>query len=99
MFLYGAYTAIGTIYLGDLEFNDNPITDPSVLDCSDPDAACTAYRYAPVTEALGSFPTVWQPASILSGDNNAQAKWESIRAGVPDIPPKVWTLLKIHPVY
>lgn len=54
----------------------------------DPEMGCTAYKYAPVADALGSFPPIWQPASILSSDNNAQAKWESIKAGIPDISPK-----------
>ncbi|KAF8814591.1 carbohydrate esterase family 4 protein [Phlegmacium glaucopus] len=54
----------------------------------DPDTGCTPYKYAPVADALGSFPTIWQPASILPDDNNAQAKWDSIRAGIPDISPK-----------
>ncbi|KAJ2919081.1 hypothetical protein MD484_g1302, partial [Candolleomyces efflorescens] len=49
---------------------------------------CTPYYYAPVNSRLSSFPTIWQPASILHGDINAEAKWDSIKRTVPDIPPK-----------
>ncbi|KAF8656450.1 hypothetical protein AX16_002535 [Volvariella volvacea WC 439] len=32
---------------------------------------------------LESFPTIWQPAVILSNDTNAQAKWDQIKGNVP----------------
>ncbi|KAF8900822.1 carbohydrate esterase family 4 protein [Gymnopilus junonius] len=49
---------------------------------------CEPYHHAEIADALGSFPPIWQAASIVSGDSNAEAKWASIQPNVPDIPPK-----------
>ncbi|CAA7264451.1 unnamed protein product [Cyclocybe aegerita] len=54
----------------------------------DPDQECEAYRYQPVADALASFPSIWQQASILPGDTNAATKWAAIQPNVPDIAPK-----------
>ncbi|KAK0241221.1 carbohydrate esterase family 4 protein [Armillaria nabsnona] len=50
---------------------------------SDPSVECTAYYYAPSATQIHSFPTVWQPASILANDTVAQAKWQSIMGSIP----------------
>lgn len=50
---------------------------------SDPVEECTAYYYAPVTDALDGFPTIWQPASILSNDTEALNTWANISQSVP----------------
>ncbi|PBK86971.1 carbohydrate esterase family 4 protein [Armillaria gallica] len=50
---------------------------------SDPSVECTAYYYAPSATQIHSFPTVWQPASILANDTTAQAKWQSIMGSIP----------------
>ncbi|KAK0449048.1 carbohydrate esterase family 4 protein [Desarmillaria tabescens] len=46
---------------------------------------CTAYYYEPSASHISSFPPIWQPASILSGDTVAQAKWQSISGSIPNI--------------
>lgn len=43
---------------------------------------CTAYGYAPVTQIASSFPAIWQTASILSTDSEAQQLFASINATV-----------------
>ncbi|KAG7449836.1 glycoside hydrolase/deacetylase [Guyanagaster necrorhizus] len=50
---------------------------------SDPSQECTAYYYAPSATKISSFPTIWQPASIVANDSAAQAKWQSIMGSVP----------------
>jgi hypothetical protein len=57
------------------EGDEAQITDPTV--------ECQAYYYAPVTAALGGFPTIWQPATILSNDSEAMSTWASINSSVP----------------
>ncbi|VDB96845.1 unnamed protein product [Peniophora sp. CBMAI 1063] len=52
---------------------------------------CTAYYYAPSATAVqgGKFPTIWQNASILPSDTEAQAVWAKIEPSVPtNIQPK-----------
>ncbi|KAJ3716638.1 putative chitin deacetylase [Lentinula raphanica] len=50
---------------------------------TDPVEECTAYYYAPVSNALDGFPTIWQPATILSNDTEAQSIWANISQSVP----------------
>ncbi|KAJ4001878.1 putative chitin deacetylase [Lentinula boryana] len=50
---------------------------------TDPVEECTAYYYAPVTDALDGFPTIWQPATIVSNDTEAQSIWANISQSVP----------------
>ncbi|KAJ3782635.1 putative chitin deacetylase [Lentinula aff. detonsa] len=50
---------------------------------TDPVEECTAYYYAPVTDALDGFPTIWQPATIVSNDTEAQNTWANISQSVP----------------
>ena len=49
---------------------------------------CTPYYYAPSADQRYNFPTIWEPASILSNDTEAQAKYQSIQSAIPNIPPK-----------
>ncbi|KDR66886.1 hypothetical protein GALMADRAFT_161844 [Galerina marginata CBS 339.88] len=53
-----------------------------------PKKECEPYNFQPVTDALASFPIIWQPATIVPEDSNAQAKWAAIQPSVPNIPPK-----------
>jgi len=55
----------------------------------DPYAECEPYFYPPVTDMLSNFPTIWQIASMLPGDDKAISRWNSIKDRVPNIPPKV----------
>lgn len=63
------------------------------LSCSiaDPNVECSAYSYPPVSSRISSFPPIWQIASILPSDTNAQSKWAGIQPNVPNIPTKVYT--------
>ncbi|KAK0459197.1 uncharacterized protein EV420DRAFT_1538860 [Desarmillaria tabescens] len=58
-------------------------TEAGEASISDPSAECVAYYYAPSATQIHSFPTVWQPASILANDTAAQAKWQSIMGSIP----------------
>lgn len=46
----------------------------------DVNTECTAYSYAPVTEMISSFPTIWQTASIPSNDTEAQQLFGKINS-------------------
>jgi len=55
----------------------------------DPNQECTAYYYAPTATQMGSFPPIWQPATLLANDSAGQAKWNSIKSSIPtNIPVK-----------
>ncbi len=54
----------------------------------DPNAECTVYSYPPVAQNIHNFPTIWQPATLLANDSDAQAQWQKIASGIPNIPPK-----------
>ena len=41
--------------------------------------------YAPVAQNIHNFPTIWQPATLLANDSDAQAVWQKIASGVPNI--------------
>ncbi|KAK7043861.1 hypothetical protein VNI00_008026 [Paramarasmius palmivorus] len=55
---------------------------------SDPNEECAPYYWAGSADHLSSFPTIWEPASILSTDTAAQDKWNEIKDKIPNIPPK-----------
>ncbi|PPR00737.1 hypothetical protein CVT24_000943 [Panaeolus cyanescens] len=76
-----AFAVLGVNGLPDFSVTDATISPPGEKECS-------AYYYAPVGNAVASFPTIWQPATIMPSDTNAQAKWESIKQYIPDIAPK-----------
>jgi hypothetical protein len=57
-------------------------------DVTDPSIECQPYYYAPVSNALSDFPTVWTIATILPTDVAGQAAFASIAGSIPDIPPK-----------
>lgn len=63
-------------------------TEQGEAQITDPNQECTPYYYAPAASIVGQFPTNWQPASILSNDANAQAKYQSIQSQIPNIQPK-----------
>jgi len=50
---------------------------------SNPNEECTSYYYAPSGSQLSSFPTIWQPATLLANDTAGQAKWKSIQPSIP----------------
>ncbi|OXH34185.1 chitin deacetylase 2 [Cryptococcus neoformans] len=47
---------------------------------TDVNTECTPYSYAPVTEMISSFPTIWQTASIPSNDTEAQQLFGKINS-------------------
>ncbi|THH15586.1 hypothetical protein EW146_g4923 [Bondarzewia mesenterica] len=44
---------------------------------------CTPYYYAASASQISKFPTIWTPATILSSDTAAQAKWNNISGSIP----------------
>lgn len=54
----------------------------------DPQQQCTAYSYQPVLDAISQFPPIWQPATIVKGDTEAQSLWDRISPNIPQIAPK-----------
>jgi hypothetical protein len=55
---------------------------------------CTPYYYAPSATQIHNFPTIWQPASILPNDTEAQQAWAAIQPQVPtNISVKLGTIL------
>ncbi|KAI6144947.1 carbohydrate esterase family 4 protein [Pisolithus tinctorius] len=63
-------------------------TEQGEAQISDPNIECTPYQYPPVGNAKNNFPLSWTAATILSGDSDAQAKYQSIESLIPNIPPK-----------
>lgn len=49
---------------------------------------CLPYYYAPVGENKNAFPLSWTVADLVSGDTEAQAKFQSIEGQIPNIQPK-----------
>lgn len=41
------------------------------------------YGYQPVTDALDGFPTIWEPATIVSTDTDALNMWANISQSIP----------------
>ncbi|KAF9039217.1 carbohydrate esterase family 4 protein [Panaeolus papilionaceus] len=77
----GAFAVLGTNGMPDSNMPDASIPPPG-------EKACAGYYYAPVANAIASFPIIWQPATILPSDTNAQTKWNSIKQSIPDIEPR-----------
>ncbi|TFK38540.1 carbohydrate esterase family 4 protein [Crucibulum laeve] len=57
-------------------------SDEESLD-RDSDTECVPYDYAPLSGHLSSFPTPWEPASILPSDTKAKDEWNSISGSIP----------------
>ncbi|KAJ3920274.1 putative chitin deacetylase [Lentinula edodes] len=80
------FTAIAAL-VGLINFNSvharTATSEGDEAQITDPVEECTAYYYAPVTDALDGFPTIWQPASILSNDTEALNTWANISQSVP----------------
>ncbi|CAK5274878.1 unnamed protein product [Mycena citricolor] len=56
---------------------------------SDPVVECSPYSYAPVTNALAQFPTVWSLATaLLPSDTEGQTLFKSINSSIPPFPPQ-----------
>jgi hypothetical protein len=66
----------------------SPTSEKSEASITDPSIECQPYYYAPVSNALSDFPTVWTIATILPTDVAGQAAFASIAGSIPDIPPK-----------
>lgn len=47
---------------------------------ADANAECSYYTYQPVVDAKSQFPTIWDIASIVPGDTEAQALFSQIDA-------------------
>jgi len=79
------------------EQGEASITGPSLpprpsrvdLVLTDPNVECTPYWFQPVGDAMaaGQFPPVWTVADIISGDTNANSKYQSIQSQILNIPP------------
>ncbi|KAJ7653781.1 putative chitin deacetylase [Mycena rosella] len=55
----------------------------------DPDAECQSYYYAPVSNAMGSFPTIRaNVTSILANDTVGQQKFLAMNSSIPNIAPR-----------
>jgi hypothetical protein len=64
-------------------------TEAGEAQITNPNVECAVYYYAPVATQLGSFPPIWQPATLLANDTAGQAKWKSIEGSIPtNIPVK-----------
>ncbi|KAJ7615372.1 carbohydrate esterase family 4 protein [Roridomyces roridus] len=64
-------------------------TEAGEASITDPNAECTPYYYAPVSDHSSDFPAIWQhPEEILSNDSEGQAKFDAMSASIPNIPPK-----------
>ncbi|KAI9511948.1 carbohydrate esterase family 4 protein [Russula earlei] len=63
-------------------------SEQSEAQITDPNAECTPYSYPPSAQYRSSFPTVWQPATLLASDAPGQALWSKIAGSIPNIPPK-----------
>ncbi|KAJ7611245.1 carbohydrate esterase family 4 protein [Roridomyces roridus] len=56
---------------------------------SNPTTECQSYDYPPVTQAMSSFPKIWEyAATILPGDAAGHAKYASFNTSIPKIAPK-----------
>ncbi|KIR29893.1 chitin deacetylase 2 [Cryptococcus deuterogattii 99/473] len=74
---------IGRRNVGGPMLHSRAVTDEaSAAVSTDVSTECTAYGYAPVTQIASSFPAIWQTASILSTDSEAQQLFASINATV-----------------
>ncbi|KAN0137536.1 glycoside hydrolase/deacetylase [Lactarius tabidus] len=64
-------------------------SEQSEAQISDPNLECTVYSYAPVAQVISTqFPPIWQPASVLASDSQAQSMWANISGSIPNIAPK-----------
>ncbi|KAK0213853.1 carbohydrate esterase family 4 protein [Armillaria fumosa] len=82
-----AFFSLGVLLLG--AHAADRTTEEGEAAITDMAEECTAYSYPPVASQIESFPPIWQPATILSDDTVAQAKWQSISGSVPtNIPVK-----------
>jgi len=64
-------------------------TEAGEAQIKDPYQECTAYSNDAVIQNLAKFPTIWTPATLVSGDTEASDKWNQISGSVPNIAPKV----------
>ncbi|KAJ3752394.1 carbohydrate esterase family 4 protein [Lentinula raphanica] len=78
----------------------NRTTETEEAAITDPDQECSPYGYPPVGNQLGSFPPIWEAASILQNDSAAQAKWNSISGSIPsNISVKVTSLVEYKSIF
>lgn len=61
----------------------SPFPSPLPSPPADPSQECAYYAYEPVTTAKASFPTIWETASIVTGDTEAQTLFNTINATLP----------------
>ncbi|EIW77691.1 carbohydrate esterase family 4 protein [Coniophora puteana RWD-64-598 SS2] len=60
-----------------------PTDEASEAAIKDPYQECAGYNYDPVSSQSSKFPTNWQVAQIVPGDQEATDKWNSIQSLVP----------------
>ncbi|KAG1748053.1 carbohydrate esterase family 4 protein [Suillus lakei] len=95
--LFTAQTAVSSTLIATTLFSlsasaQDHSTEQSEAQITDPNQECTVYYYEPVSAAMaaGQFPPIWPltPATILTSDTDAQAKYQSIQSQIPNIQPK-----------
>ncbi|KAJ6495401.1 carbohydrate esterase family 4 protein [Mycena sanguinolenta] len=65
-----------------------PTDEPSEAALTDPTEECTAYNYAPVVNAISSFPPLWTPVSSVPTTDPGYAKFIAMNTSIPNIAPK-----------
>lgn len=82
--LTGAFVAFGPLHVLIL------LSHLTLFNRKDPAQECTAYNYPGLDGQLDQYPPIWQIASIVAGDTEAQAALYAITNATdfPNIPPK-----------
>jgi len=67
----------------------DPSSENSEAQITDPDTECQPYYYAPADQFINDFPEVWTPATLLANDAEGHAVWANISSSIPtNIQPK-----------
>ncbi|KAK7470316.1 hypothetical protein VKT23_001747 [Stygiomarasmius scandens] len=79
-------SALALIITGSLwsgVFAADRTSEAGEAEITDPTEECTVYSYQPVLNAKSGFPTIWQPATIVSTDTEALELWNNISSSIP----------------
>ncbi|KAJ8083424.1 hypothetical protein PM082_009296 [Marasmius tenuissimus] len=55
---------------------------------TDPQQQCTYYNYPDVANQIANFPKTWETARIVATDSTARSLYDSMSAGIPNLPLK-----------
>lgn len=84
-----AFILLLGISLGSSIFAQDRTTEAGEAAINSSTLECTYYSYPPVLNAIHSFPTIWQTATLLANDTIGQAMWNRIKPSIPtNIPVK-----------